>query len=58
MGILDQVEVIPNVTILFVHLYIAFIKETDNQIIHQWQITLDDLKSEGVVEKILAKYSG
>ena len=43
MGILDKVEAIPNVTIMSGYLYIAFNKETDNQIIHQWQLALDQL---------------
>jgi polar amino acid transport system substrate-binding protein len=56
MGILDKIEVIPGVSIMSGFLYIAFNIETDNQIIHQWQLALDQLKSEGVVEKIIKKY--
>ncbi len=55
-GVLDQVEVIKDVSIMFGHLYIAFNKETDDQIIHQWQSALDLLKSDGVVDEILSKY--
>mgnify|MGYP006414592433 CR=1 FL=1 len=56
MGILDKVEAIPNVTIMSGYLYIAFNKETDNQIIHQWQLALDQLKSDGVIDAIHKKY--
>ncbi|PCI37433.1 MAG: hypothetical protein COB46_13515 [Rhodospirillaceae bacterium] len=56
MGVADQIEAIPNVTIMSGHLYLAFHKETDNQIIHQWQAALDQLKSDGVVKAIHDKY--
>ncbi len=56
LGILDQIEVIPNVTIMSGHLYIAFNKETDDRIIYQWQAALDQLNSEGVIKGILDKY--
>jgi len=56
MGVLEQIEAIPNVSIMSGHLYIAFNKETDTQIIHQWQSALDRLKSDGVVGAILKKY--
>jgi len=55
-GVLDQVEVIKDVSIMSGHLYIAFNKETDDHIIHRWQSTLDLLKSDGVVDEILSKY--
>lgn len=55
-GVLDQVEVIKEFSILSGHLYIAFNKETDNQIIHQWQSALDLLKSDGVIDEIMHKY--
>jgi polar amino acid transport system substrate-binding protein len=55
-GVLDQVEVIKDVSILSGHLYIAFNKETDDQIIYQWQSALDLLKSDGVVDEIMSKY--
>jgi polar amino acid transport system substrate-binding protein len=55
-GVLDQVEVIKDVSILTGHLYIAFNKETDDQIIHQWQSALDLLKSDGVIDDILNRY--
>lgn len=55
-GVLDQVEVIKGVTVLFGHLYIAFNKETDDQIIYQWQSALDLLKSDGVIDEIMNKY--
>jgi polar amino acid transport system substrate-binding protein len=56
MGILDQVEAIPGVSLMSGHLYIAFNKETDSQIIHQWQSALEKLKSDGVVDAILKMY--
>jgi polar amino acid transport system substrate-binding protein len=55
-GVLDQVEVIKEVSIMSGHLFIAFNKETDDQIINQWQSALDLLKSDGVVDEILSKY--
>lgn len=55
-GVLDMIETIPNVTIMSGHLYIAFNKDTDAHIIHQWQSALDQLKSEGIVDQILTKY--
>ena len=57
MGVADQIEVIPNVSILSGHLYLAFNKDTDNHIIHDWQSALDQLKSDGVVDAIHDKYS-
>ncbi len=56
MGLLDEIEVVPGVTILSGHLYIAFNKDTDPNTIHQWQSALDQLKSDGVVDAILNKY--
>jgi len=56
MGVLGKVEAIPNVIILSGHLYIAFNKETDDAIIRKWQAALDQLVSEGVVDKIIKKY--
>ena len=56
LDLLDDIEVIPDVTILPVHLYIAFNKETDSQIINKWQSALDHLKSTGVVDAIHNKY--
>ncbi len=55
-GHLDDIEVIQDVSIMSGHLYIAFNKETDDEIIHQWQLALDQLKSEGIIEAILSKY--
>ena len=56
LGVLDQVEAIPDLTIMSGHLYIAFNKGTDDRIIHQWQSALDELKSDGIVDRILKKY--
>jgi polar amino acid transport system substrate-binding protein len=56
MGILDQIESIPDVSLMSGHLYIAFNIETDSQIIHQWQTALDGLKSDGVIDAILKTY--
>ena len=56
MGVLSKVEAIPNVIILSGHLYIAFNKETDDTIIEQWQSALDELRNDGVVDKIIGKY--
>lgn len=56
MGVLDQIEAVPGVTIMSGFLYIAFNKETDDRIIHQWQTALDELKSEGTVDTIMKKY--
>lgn len=56
IGVLDQIEVIPNVTILSGNLYIAFNKETDVEIIQQWQSALDQLRKDGVVAAILEKF--
>ena len=55
-GVLDQVGVIDGVTIMSGHLYIAFNKEADDMIIHRWQLALDELKSEGVIDGIMSKY--
>lgn len=55
-GVLNMIETIPNVPIMSGQLYIAFNKDTDDQIIHQWQSTLDQLKTEGIVDQILTKY--
>ncbi|MBW1750344.1 MAG: transporter substrate-binding domain-containing protein [Deltaproteobacteria bacterium] len=55
-GVLDQVEVIKDVSIMSGHLYVAFNKETDDQIIHQWQAALDLLTSDGVIDGIMSKY--
>jgi len=55
-GVLDQVEVIKEVSLMSGHLYIAFNKETDDQIIHQWQSALDLLTSNGVIDEIMNKY--
>lgn len=56
MGVLDQIEAIPDVSIMSGHLYIAFNTETDDSVIQQWQSALDQLKSDGVVAAILKKY--
>jgi len=56
MGLLDKIEVVPGVSIMSGALYIAFNKQTDNKIIQQWQSSLDQLKSEGVVGAIIKKY--
>ena len=55
-GVLDLVDVIDGVSIMSGHLYIAFNKDTDDQIIHQWQSALDLLKSDGVIDGIISKY--
>ena len=55
-GVLDQVEVIKEISLMSGHLYIAFNKETDDQIIHQWQSALDLLNSDGVIDEIMNKY--
>ena len=55
-GVLNQVEVIKEFSILSGHLYVAFNKETDDQIIHQWQSALDLLTSDGVIDEIMSKY--
>jgi polar amino acid transport system substrate-binding protein len=56
MGVLDQIEAIPDVSIMSGHLYIAFNKSTDDHIIHEWQSALDILKSNGTIDAILKKY--
>ncbi len=56
VGKRDQLEVIPDVNLLSGHLYIAFHKDTPGKLINQWQTALDLLKSEGVVDKIIARY--
>ena len=55
-GVLDQIDVIKEVPIMSGHLYIAFNKDTDDKIIHQWQSALDLLKSDGVIDGIMSKY--
>ncbi|CCQ75259.1 ABC transporter substrate-binding protein [Magnetospira sp. QH-2] len=55
-GLLDQIEAIPDVSIMSGFLYIAFNKETDSRIIYQWQTALDELKDDGVIDAILKKY--
>lgn len=56
IGIADQIEAIPNVKLMSGHLYLAFNKDTDNRIIHEWQAALDQLQSDGVVDAIHMKY--
>ena len=56
MGLLDKIQVVPNVSLMSGFLYIAFNKDTDSKIIHQWQLALDQLKAKGVIGKILKKY--
>ncbi|MGB0694814.1 MAG: substrate-binding periplasmic protein [Rhodospirillaceae bacterium] len=55
-GELDQIEVVPNVTILSGSLYIAVNKETPDALVQKWQDALDALRAEGVVEAITARY--
>ena len=56
MGLVDKIEVVPGVSLMSGALYIAFNKQTDDKIIKQWQRSLDQLKSEGVVGAIIKKY--
>ncbi|PCI39418.1 MAG: hypothetical protein COB46_08875 [Rhodospirillaceae bacterium] len=56
IGIADQIEAIPNVKLMSGDLYLAFNKDTDSHVIHEWQAALDQLKSDGVVEAIHKKY--
>jgi len=56
LEVLGKVEAIRDVPFMSGSLYIAFNKETDDNIINQWQSALDELKQEGVVQKILGKY--
>lgn len=56
LGYADQIEVIDNVTLMTGYLYLAFNKESDPYIIRTWQSALDQLKTEGVIQKILDKY--
>lgn len=56
-GVIDQIEMIPNVKLLMGHLYIAFSKDTDDQIIHKWQVGLDTLRSEGTIDEIISRYA-
>ena len=56
MGVIDNIEAIPGVSLMSGALYIAFNKQTDDKVIQQWQGALDKLKSNGVVGAILKKY--
>lgn len=56
IGVIDQIEVVPGVSILSGSLYIAFNKETDTRIINVWQTALDDMRREGFVDQIMKKY--
>ena len=56
MGVLEQIEAIPDLSLMTGHLYIAFNKDTEDRIIHAWQSALDRLKSEGVIAGIIKKY--
>lgn len=37
-------------------LYIAFHKETSEEVIQRWQKALDEIKKDGTYQKILQKY--
>ncbi|HKJ66245.1 MAG TPA: transporter substrate-binding domain-containing protein [Desulfopila sp.] len=39
------------------YLYIAFSKDTTDEMVNRWQEILDDIKKEGLYEKILRKYT-
>lgn len=56
MGLLDQIQVVPDVSLMSGFLYIAFNKQTDSNLIHQWQLALDQLKATGAIDRILEKY--
>ncbi len=40
-----------------IHLYIAFSNDTADEVVSRWQETLDDIKEEGLYERILEKYT-
>jgi len=56
MGYKGKITPIDNVIIFQGDLYIAVNKKTDDKIIQKWQKALDELRKEGVVDKIIRKY--
>lgn len=56
IGALDEIEIVPDVTILSGFLYIAFNKDTQDEIIHKWQLAIDKLKKDGIIDDIHKKY--
>ena len=56
MGLEDKIEAIENVVAFEGEMYIAFNKQTDDKIIQEWQNTLDALKKDKTVAKIIQSY--
>ena len=53
-GLGDKIEKIFDIKTT--QLYIAFSKETSDDVINKWQAALDELKADGTYDKILSKY--
>jgi len=56
-GLSGEIEPITNVVAFSGDLYIAFNKQTNDEIIQQWQNALDKLKKDKTVSKIIKRYS-
>lgn len=56
LGYGDQIEVIDGVSLMTGYLYLAFNKGSDPDVIQRWQTALDQLRSEGKIQKILERY--
>ena len=56
MGYEGQIEAIQGVDIMSGHLFMAFNKDTKDAVISRWQGALDQLRSEGAIDKIVKKY--
>lgn len=56
MGLLEQVEVVPDVDLMSGDLYIAFHPFTEDSLIATWQSALDDLRQEGTIDLIISQY--
>jgi len=54
--LLDKIVPIKNVVLIRGYLYIAFNKNTDKKIINKWKKAFEELKKEGIIEKIKQKY--
>ena len=58
MGYKDIIVPIDNIVLAKGDLYIAFNKQTDDEVINKWQKALDKLKQNGIIKKIIYKYIG
>ena len=56
VGLAHEIELVPNILLLSDDLYIAFNKETSDEIISQWQSAFDKLHEQGKVDAIIKNY--